>query len=166
MLAHARASTPDLAVTYEQGDLEQLELPKASFDLAYSSLAFHYVEDAARLYTKIAACLIRGGRLVFSTEHPVYMAPAKPGWLRTGDGANVWPVDSYFAEGPRRADWLTASVLKYHRTVATTINLLIGSTFTIERIEEFCPTAKQIAARPALAEELHRPMFLLVSAHV
>jgi hypothetical protein len=31
-------------------------------------------------------------------------------------------------------------------------------------VEEFCPTPKQIAAAPALAEEIERPMFLLVGA--
>src|SRR6185312_11038123 len=120
--------------------------------------------DPARLYAQIARCLKPGGHLVFSTEHPIFMAAAKPGWLTSDSGAQVWPVDSYFAEGQRRTDWIAKDVLKYHRTTATTLNLLIRSGFKIERIEEFCPTAEQIAARPALAEELQRPTFLLVSA--
>jgi hypothetical protein len=31
-------------------------------------------------------------------------------------------------------------------------------------VEEFRPTAEQIAAAPELSEELERPMFLLVAA--
>ena len=164
MLAQACANTSDPSIAYEIGNLEHLTLPAGSFDLAYSSLAFHYVSDAARLYAEIARCLKPGGHLVFSTEHPIFMAAAKPGWLTSDSGAQVWPVDSYFAEGQRRTDWIAKDVLKYHRTTATTLNLLIRSGFRIERIEEFCPTAEQIAARPALAEELQRPTFLLVSA--
>lgn len=34
----------------------------------------------------------------------------------------------------------------------------------LRRIEEFAPTAEQIEAMPALAEELEGPMMLLVAA--
>jgi hypothetical protein len=67
-------------------------------------------------------------------------------------------------EGPRTTDWLAKGVVKHHRTIGTTLNLLIRSGFRIEHVEEFCPTAEQIAAKPSLTEELERPMFLLVSA--
>jgi SAM-dependent methyltransferase len=164
MLAHACSNTLDPAIVYELGSLEHLTLPPESFDLAYSSLAFHYISDAACLYAQIARSLRPGGHLVFSTEHPVYMAAAKPGWVTSETGEKVWPVDSYFAEGPRRTDWITKGVLKYHRTIATTLNLLIRSGFKIAQVEEFCPTAAQITARPTLAEELQRPTFLLMSA--
>src|SRR5947209_17525693 len=49
MLARARDTTTDPAVTYLRADLERLELPEAGFDLAYSSLALHYLEDLAGL---------------------------------------------------------------------------------------------------------------------
>jgi hypothetical protein len=55
-------------------------------------------------------------------------------------------------------------VVKYHRTLGTTINLLIRAGFTLRHVEEFCPTAEQIAAKAALAEELERPMFVLIAA--
>ena len=45
MLARAIAATGDPAITYTRADMESLELPPASFDLAYSSLALHYVEQ-------------------------------------------------------------------------------------------------------------------------
>jgi hypothetical protein len=55
-------------------------------------------------------------------------------------------------------------VIKQHRTIGTTLNLLIELGFTICHVEEWAPTAHQIETRPELAEELERPMFLLVSA--
>jgi len=67
-------------------------------------------------------------------------------------------------EGPRTTNWLAKGVVKHHRTIGTTLNLLIQCGFTIQHVEECCPTADQIAAKPELAEELERPMFLLVAA--
>ncbi|TJV39864.1 MAG: class I SAM-dependent methyltransferase [Mesorhizobium sp.] len=164
MLARARAASPDTGIAYERADLDQLSLPQGAFDLAYSSLALHYVEDVARLFGTVHRALSPGGHFVFSTEHPIYMAPTKPGWLVDAEGRKTWPVDQYLVEGPRQTDWLAKGVVKYHRTMGTTLNSLIRSGFTIEHVEDFCPTAEQIAARPELAEELERPMFLLVSA--
>src|SRR3954468_19375454 len=45
MLARARATTADAGVTYRRADLETVDLPAAGFDLAYSSLVLHYIED-------------------------------------------------------------------------------------------------------------------------
>ncbi len=166
MLARARADTSDNAIAYEQADLEGLTLPQGRFDLAYSSLAFHYVEDAGRLFDEIARALVAGGRLVFSTEHPIYMAPTSPGWSIDQDGGKIWPLNRYLLEGPRTTDWLAEGVVKNHRTIGTTLNLLIRSGFVVEHVEEFCPTPAQIAARPELVDEVERPMFLIVRASV
>lgn len=164
MLAKARAGTADKAIVYRQGDLETLELAQGSFDLVYSSLAFHYLPDTEKLYRTIHRALAVGGRLVFSIEHPILMASARAGWLATEDGSRAWRLDSYQREGERRTDWFAKGVVKYHRTMATTLNQLVGAGFAIRRIEEFCPSAEQIAAMPALAEEIERPTFLLVAA--
>lgn len=164
MLERARQTATDPAITYRTADLETLALPQARFDLAYSALALHYVADVDRLLAAIHRALVPGGRLVFSTEHPIYMAPTRPGWSLDGDGHRTWPLDGYAREGPRTTDWLAPGVVKHHRMLATTINALIGAGFTIARVEEFRPTARQIADRPDLAPECDRPMFLLVSA--
>ena len=50
--------------------------------------------------------LVSGGGLVFSVEHPLYTAPAEPGWSLSTSGRPTWPVDSYLEEGPRSTDWL------------------------------------------------------------
>ncbi len=164
MLSRAREATPDGAIAYVQADLERLDLPDASFDLAYSSLALHYVENLAGLFATVHRALVPGGRFVFSIEHPIYMAPLHPGWLVDAEGRKTWPVDSYLVEGPRTTDWLANGVLKQHRTLGTTLNLLIRAGFTIAHVEEWSPTDDQITARPELAEERERPMFLLVAA--
>lgn len=167
MLARARAlgsAVADGRVRYEIADLEILDLPTAAFDLAYSSLAFHYVEDAARLYAAMHEALRPGGRLVFSTEHPIYMAPTHPDWVADADSRAIWPLDHYAVEGPRTTDWLAKGVVKHHRKLATTLNTLIACGFVIDHVEEFCPSSAQIAEHPEWGVEVHRPMFLLVSA--
>lgn len=163
MLAKARSAASD-GITYARADMELLDLPEASFDLAYSSLAFHYVENLGALLEKVYRALVPGGRLVFSIEHPIYMAPRHPGWLVDAEGHKIWPVDSYAVEGSRQTNWLTKGVIKQHRTIGTTVNMLIEIGFTLSHIEEWSPTDNQIAARPELAEERERPMFLLISA--
>lgn len=52
MLAQAKA-TSDPEITYARADLEGLALPSGPFDLAYSSLAFHYIADLGRLFAEI-----------------------------------------------------------------------------------------------------------------
>ena len=79
-------------------------------------------------------------------------------------GRRTWPVDSYLTEGPRTTDWLAKGVVKQHRTIGTTLNLLIRAGFSIAHVEEWGPTDEQILATPELAEERDRPMFLLVAA--
>lgn len=164
MLAGAKAMTADPAIAYERADLERLDLPEASFDLAYSSLAFHYIVDFAGLLAAIHRVLAPGGHLVFSMEHPIYMAPRNPAWSADAEGRRIWPLDSYRMEGPRVTNWLASGVVKQHRTLGTTLNLLIHASFTIGQVEEWGPTDEQVAAQPELAEERDRPMFLLIAA--
>ncbi|WP_376098528.1 class I SAM-dependent methyltransferase [Roseomonas sp. CCTCC AB2023176] len=164
MLARARAETEDAAVEYARADLDALDLPEAAFDLAYSSLAFHYVKDFGRLAGVIARALVPGGMLVFSIEHPIYMASSRPGWMTAEDGRCTWPVDGYAREGRRVTDWLAPGVVKHHRRLGTTLNTLVGAGLAIHRVEEWCPTPEQVAAQPSLAEEMERPMMVLIAA--
>ncbi|KAA0012012.1 class I SAM-dependent methyltransferase [Billgrantia pellis] len=165
MIGRARAETNDEAIDYRIADLDTLELPVDSFDLIYSALTFHYVADFARLVSMMHRALAPGGALVFTIEHPIFMAASQPGWIEDAQGRKTWPVNSYAIEGERRTNWFVDGVLKYHRTVGTTLNTLIRQGFQIDRVEEFAPTATQISEQPSLAEELERPMMLLIAAH-
>ena len=73
-------------------------------------------------------------------------------------------MNQYALRGPRTTDWLAKGVIKQHRTVGDYVNLLIEAGFTLARLDEWAPTAAQLAAQPALAEEQDRPMMLLVAA--
>ena len=163
MLARAREMTSDPAIQYQRADLESVALPDEIFDLAYSSLALHYLVHLDRLVANVSRALRPGGRFVFSAEHPLFTAPSEPGWIETA-GRKIWPLDRYLDEGPRVTDWLAPGVVKQHRTIGTYLNLLIRCGFRIDHVEEWGPTAAQIAAHPEWAVERDRPPFLLVAA--
>ena len=164
MLARAAEATSDPAIAYTRADMEVLELPPASFDVVYSSLALHYVEKLDRLMSIVCRSLAPGGSLVFSVEHPIFTAPSAPNWSTNSAGRKIWPVDSYLDEGPRKRDWLTQGVIKHHRILATYINMLVRIGFAISHVEEWGPTPDQIAATPAWADARQRPPFLLIAA--
>lgn len=164
MLARARATTQDSTITYVRADMEHLELPPESFDLAYSSLALHYIEHLDALMAAVYRSLVPAGRLVFSVEHPIYTAPADPRWGFDAAGRKAWPVNGYLDEGPRSTDWLTKGVIKQHRTLATYVNLLLARGFAISHVVEWGPTQEQIASQPNWADERQRPPFLFVAA--
>jgi SAM-dependent methyltransferase len=164
MLTRARELNLGGGITYKRDDLETFLLPETSFDLAYSSLALHYIVDIERFFATIHRALVPGGRFVFSTEHPIYMAPSNPAWAAADDGREVWPLDRYLDEGPRSTNWLAHGVIKQHRTIGTSLNALIGAGFRILHVEEWGPTQEQIKINPQWARERERPMFLLLSA--
>lgn len=164
MIARARADTDDAAITYTIADLGTLRLSEAAFDFAYSSLAFHYVADFARLVAEIRRALRPGGGLLFTIEHPIFMAADRPAFFAGADGRPTWPVNRYALEGERRTDWFVAGVVKYHRTLATTLNTLIAGGFAVRAVAEFAPSPAEVAANPSLAEEVERPMLLTISA--
>ena len=164
MIARATRDTADPAVEYRIADLEVLDLPEATFELVFSALAFHYIADFGRLTRMVHKALTPGGDLVFTIEHPVFMAAVHPHWTLDEEGRKTWPVNGYSAEGERRTDWFAKGVVKHHRTLATTLNTLIGAGLNLRRVVEFAPTVDQIERMPELAEELERPMLLLISA--
>lgn len=164
MLERARAMTEGAAIRYVRADLEGLDLPPESFDLAYSSLALHYVADLARLLATVRRALIPGGHLIASMEHPIFTAPARPGWSVDEAGRKAWPIDSYRIEGPRTTDWLAKGVVKQHRTIGTILNAAIGAGLRIIHVEDWGPSDEQVTAHPELLEERERPMFLLLAA--
>jgi hypothetical protein len=74
-----------------------------------------------------APVLANKAQSVFTIEHPIFMAAAHPRWIGDEEGRRTWPVNSYSVEGERRTDWFVKGVLKYHRTLGTTLNTLIGA---------------------------------------
>ncbi len=72
LIAIAKAENPD--ILFKQMDMEQLAFPDESFDLAYSSLAIHYIDDWTTPLKEALRVLKAGGSYVFSCGHPIMSA--------------------------------------------------------------------------------------------
>ena len=164
MLERAVADTDDDRVSYRREDLEFIVLPAGAFDVAYSSLALHYLADLRRILGAVHRSLVPGGVFVVSIEHPIYSAPSKPDFVTDSSGHVTWPLDQYLIEGTRSTDWLAPGVVKHHRTISTYLSHLRAAGFVLEHFDEWAPTPAQIADHPEWAVELDRPQFLLIGA--
>lgn len=165
MIVRARESTNDSAIEYRQLAIEDINFPAEEFDVVLSSLALHYVERLDIVCRKVHHCLASEGMFVLSVEHPIFTALAAQDWYYGPHGERLyWPVDNYQDEGSRQARFLDHDVVKYHRTVATYLNTLIDTGFTITRLFEPQPTPEMLDKHPEMLDETRRPMFLLIAA--
>lgn len=163
MLARARSETDAPGVTYRRVDLDDLVLDPESCDLVVSSMTLHYVEDFGRIAEMVSAALVPGGTLVFSVEHPIYAARGTPEWVDAADGRKAFAIADYLFEGKRVTNWIVDGVVKYHRTIGTMVNTLVGVGMACDAIDEFRPSAGQLALHPDWRDtELTRPMFLIM----
>lgn len=164
MLQEARKRNASPRIEYVRMPIEEIDYAEGSFEVVISSLAFHYIASLENLCAKIGRCLVQGGDFVFSIEHPVFTAEGRQQWVQDEKGNPLyWPVDHYFAEGPRRAVFLGEEVTKYHRTLTTYTNTVLDNGFELLRLVEPQP-AGNLLDEPGMRDELRRPMMLLVAA--
>lgn len=162
MLARAVSLGDDPAIDWRRADLETLQLTE-QYDFAWSALALHYVEALPALLRTVFAALKPGGQFIFTAEHPIYTAPRQPTWQYDQQQQKYWQLSDYQREGQRVTNWFAEGVIKQHRTLSTWVNALIAAGFSITALNEWGPTAQQIAQQPALAEEMERPMLFIMS---
>ena len=165
MLEEARCRTTPERCRYLHMAMEDIDFPEACFDVVISSLALHYVRDYADVLRRVATCLKRGGDFVFSVEHPVFTAYGNQDWYRDGEGRALhWPVDRYFMEGERQAVFLGETMTKYHRTLTGYVEPLQRAGFALTGLVEPQPTEQMLSEIAGMADELRRPMMLILAA--
>jgi SAM-dependent methyltransferase len=165
MLQKARESSQDPLISYRKLPIEDIVFAESPFDVVISSLALHYIKSFEEISRKIYDCLKPGGSFVFSVEHPIFTSRSEQDWHYDEHGNRLhWPVDNYQTEGMRETSFLTENVVKYHRTISTYMNDLIGAGFTIKAVKESVPSEEMINSIPEAKDESRRPMFLLISA--
>ena len=164
MLDTAIEKNSDSRICYRQSAMEDLDFPDGSFQVIFSSLAFHYVADFEGLMERIGRWIAPGGDLVFSVEHPVFTAYGSQDWYYDENGSILhFPVDNYFFEGRRDAVFLGEKVTKYHRTLTTYMNALRQNGFLIRDLAEPMPPSDMMEI-PGMKDEMRRPMMLLIAA--
>lgn len=165
MINEARRRNSSDNIEYHIADIEKYEYPPASFDIVISSLALHYIKDLTPVFGKISRTLVRKGIFVFTIEHPIFTAQGTQEWITDKENNKIcWPVDNYFIEGKREADFLGEKVIKYHHTLTSILQGLINIGFTITEIAEPQPTQEMLEHIPEMKDELRRPVMLAISA--
>ena len=131
-------------------------LETGTFDLVFSSLAVHYIEDIDALFAEFARVLRPGGWLLFSTHHPQADFHWHPGnYFETVFVSEEWRG---FADEP-----ITVSF--YRRPLSAITGALTKAGFIIERLAEAQPTDDFRRADPEGYERVsQRPTFLCVRA--
>lgn len=164
MLDTARSINSHDCIQYCQSAMEDLDFAPGSFDIVFSSLAFHYIQDFSSLVSHISQWLRKGGDFVFSVEHPVFTAQGSQNWYCDKEGNILhFPVDNYYYEGKREAIFLDEKVVKYHRTLTTYLETLLQNGFEIRHVIEPQPPENMMDI-PGMKDEMRRPMMLLIGA--
>ena len=165
MLCTARREAADPKIEYRAADMCALgeQVRGEQFDLIYSSLAFHYIEDFDRLCADIYTLLSKDGILLFSQEHPLNTTEGH--FNKNDDGGIVsYTVSDYNRAGKRTTHWFVDGVEKYHRPMGQIITSLAHAGFVIKEVFEPVPEEWALQRRPALIKEWTKPCFLIVRA--
>ncbi len=164
MLRVAEERSSDPRIAYLACRVEDFGYPAERYDLVVSNLALHYVEDLEAVYQNVFRTLKPGGCFLFNIEHPVFTAGVREDWIYDGDGRPLyWPVDGYYSPGGRETCFLGHTVRKQHHTLTQILNPLPRLGFRLDAVEEAVPPA-HLMHLPGMADELRRPMMLLVRA--
>lgn len=164
MIEEARKRNAGPNIRYEVRDLEDYGYPAERYDLVVSNLVLHYVADLEAVYRRVFRTLKPGGTFLFNIEHPVFTGGVNQEWVRDGEGrALYWPVDRYFYPGERATHFLGQSVAKQHHTLTQILMGLLRTGFVLEAVEEAMPPESMMDL-PGMADEMRRPMMLLVRA--
>jgi len=175
LLDIAKNNNPDLE--FHEMDMEKLDFPDSSFDLAYSSLAIHYVDDWTVPLKEAYRILRPNGKYVFSCGHPVdsgveyeiingvkyallgrkvdqtTRARTVYGDYLAADTNGVKPVTGILAD---------AEITVFHRPVSKMVEEILASGFVIEKLIEPLPTDGLKDVDPAIYEQLRRiPSFMI-----
>jgi SAM-dependent methyltransferase len=137
------------------------------FDVVFSSLAVHYVEDFQLVLKRIHASLNKSGQFIFSQEHPLSTAPINGAvWTRDEQGeALFFNLSDYCRNGERKVFWFVDEIKIFHRSISKIVNELIEAGFVIERMLEPFPDEEFINKfGPQHRKLIHKPNFLLIKA--
>ncbi len=161
MIEKAKEDVKGDNISFRLLPLEKLGELSESFDIAYSSLVFHYIEDFEKLSKDIYNALNDNGVLLFSQMHPLLSAtPAYQGYF-LGD---FFAFSSYQQEGRRDGKWFNEHVVSYHRRLSSIISTLSRSGFFVENVVEPIPSEEALMEFSKLQRDLVRPTFLIVKA--
>lgn len=167
MIELAKKESVSEEIEYINGSMTELNKLTETFDFAYSSLAFHYIEDFDALARDIYSILNKGGYLLFSQEHPIVTATIDgKGHFNYDENGNrtSYTMSNYGQEGKREITWYVNGVIKYHRPFGRLITALANAGFVIDTVLEPMPEPWAIEKLPKLVKEFIKPCFIIIKA--
>lgn len=167
MINLAQKINGDEKIEFKVFAMEDLASLEEKFDMVYSSLAFHYIEDFDKLIRDISGHLNKDGILLFSQEHPLTTAPDLPIGQKKKmdvDGKRISFVSDYNINGKRVKIWNNTEKVTYHRNFMTTINTLINNGLEILYLGETQVREEAVKKDQKYIYQKDRPYFLYVKA--
>ena len=167
MLEIAKTESPNEKIRYINMSMTDIKSLGKQFDVIYSSLAFHYIEDFAGFARNMYSVLNSGGWLLFSQEHPIPTATVDGkghfNFDESGERTS-YTLSDYHREGKRVISWFVDGVVKYHRTFGSIVTALAKAGFVIDTVEEPLPEEWALKKLPSLSREFIKPNYLIVKA--
>jgi len=167
MINEAKEKNSDPKITYLVLGMEKISKIDTKFDLVFSSLAFHYIEDFNKLLKDIHNLLNDDGILLYSQEHPIATSCKYHKEMKSSifiDEKRYYLVSDYNSNGERKLFWNVDGVIKYHRNHSTIINTLIKNKFTLIEERESIASKEAIELNNKYVNQIDRPYFLFVKA--
>lgn len=156
-----------LGIRYRVASAVELPFADAAFDFAVAFMSFMDVPETDRVLAEAFRVLRPGGFLQFSITHPCFDTPHRR-LLRDPLGlAYAVEVGDYYRnlQGEVVTEWLFGAAPpaaraglrrfrtpRFTRTVSQWLNLIIGTGFTIERVEEPRPSDETVRACPDMQD--------------
>ena len=182
-LRHAAAAEQEdqLGIGFVRADAACLPFADAGFDFATAFMSLMDMPDQAPVLAEIVRVLRPGGFLQFSILHPCFVPPHRRVLRETEAGVTrvrAIEVGGYFDTIDGRIDrWWFGPVApeerarvppfqepRFHRTLSTWLNLVIGAGLVLEQLGEPRADDEAVRADPAVADTLVAPLFLHVRA--
>lgn len=167
MIEHAKQVNHDEKIEYRVLGMEEISSIAEKFDIVFSSLAFHYVENFTKLIQDISSLLAPNGVLLFSQEHPLSTATILHKDMEKYidmDGKRYFLMSDYNNNGERLLNRKLDSGIKYHRNFTIIINSIITAGLNITELQESQPLPDAVAKREKYKYQIDKPLFLFIKA--
>ena len=167
MIASANVQNKHQNVQYLQLAMEELPTLTEKFDIVFSSLAFHYIEDFDLLIKNISNLLNPNGILLFSQEHPLVTAAIRvdgvPKYFDK-EGKRFFILSDYNNIGKREISWNIDGVVKYHRNFEVVINAIANAGLMITEVRESKASPEAIKLVDKYKYQKDKPYFVFFKA--
>jgi len=166
MLDIAKSENHDKNIEYLNMAIEDLSQLNQKFDLVFSSLAIHYINNYVEFVRNSCRLLNDNGILIFSQEHPLSTCFSEgKRWTKNESNKKIYAnISNYSLDGERGSTWFVDNVKKYHRSFSTLLNTLIDEGFEISKVLEPIPQQEIIDQFPEYEDSIHKPDFLIIKA--